>query len=159
MESQRLQLKKLISMKKIVIVLLTITSQLFAQTADGLYAEIQTSKGKILLQLEYEKAPITVANFVSLAEGTNKEVSESLRGKPYFDGLKFHRVIASFMIQGGDPTGTGTSGPGYKFADEITDLKHDRPGILSMANAGKGTNGSQFFITDNGCDTQQSTAV
>lgn len=135
-------------MKKLILTLfsflaLTIT----AQTEEGIYAEIQTLKGKMLLKLEYEKTPVTVANFISLAEGTNLEVAADLKGKPYFNGLKFHRVIANFMIQGGDPTGTGASGPGYKFADEITDLKHDRPGILSMANAGPATNGSQFFIT------------
>ncbi len=136
-------------MKKTVsIFILLLSLSTFSQTENGLYAEIQTIKGKILLKLEYEKTPITVANFVSLAEGTNTEVTDAnLKGKPYFNGLKFHRVIANFMIQGGDPTGTGSSGPGYKFADEITDLKHNSPGILSMANAGPGTNGSQFFIT------------
>ncbi|MBK6527708.1 MAG: peptidylprolyl isomerase [Crocinitomicaceae bacterium] len=114
---------------------------------DGIYAKFTTSKGQILLVLEYQKTPVTVANFVGLAEG-NFTYDTIVITKPYFDSLKFHRVIADFMIQGGDPLGNGMGGPGYAFPDEIdTTLKHVGPGILSMANAGPNTNGSQFFIT------------
>ncbi len=140
-------MKKVYFLVALAIALTGCKSQ-YSELGDGLFADIQTTKGDIIVKLEYEKTPVTVANFVSLAEGTNPFVADSLKGKPYYDGIIFHRVIKDFMIQTGDPTGTGRGNPGYKFRDEFNDsLKHDKKGILSMANSGTATNGSQFFIT------------
>jgi cyclophilin family peptidyl-prolyl cis-trans isomerase len=114
----------------------------------GLYANIKTTKGDIFLQLEPEKAPLTVANFVGLAEGKFKPFDTIKHKEPFYDNIVFHRVVKDFVIQAGDPTGKGNGGPGYRFFDETSNgLPHDGPGILSMANAGLNTNGSQFFIT------------
>jgi cyclophilin family peptidyl-prolyl cis-trans isomerase len=117
---------------------------------DGLYAEIVTSKGTMVAKLHYDEVPVTVANFVALSEGNHPLAEEKYKGKPFYDGITFHRVMNNFMIQGGDPTGTGSGTPGYRFAADFSkELKHDKPGILSMANSGGiNTNGSQFFITE-----------
>src|SRR6478735_1112203 len=139
--------------KNILLVLVLITTLIscnkkHSNLPDGLYAEIETNKGSILLELDYKKAPVTVANFITLAEGENEYVmNDTLKGKPFFNGLKFHRVIKDFMIQTGDPLGTGSGDTGYKFKDEFSDLRFDKGGILAMANNGPGTNSSQFFIT------------
>lgn len=132
--------------------LLSVTScgqEKYPDLEDGLYAEIVTKKGTMLAKLFYTKAPVTVANFVALSEGTHPQVMDSMKGKPFYNGLTFHRVMDKFMIQGGDPQGTGAGNPGYTFGDEFSvDLRHDKPGVLSMGNRGVNTNGSQFFITE-----------
>jgi cyclophilin family peptidyl-prolyl cis-trans isomerase/FKBP-type peptidyl-prolyl cis-trans isomerase len=121
----------------------------YPDLGNGVFAEFVTSKDTIIVKLFYDKVPLTVANFVGLAEGSHPLLADSLKGKPYYNGTVFHRVIDQFMIQGGDPTATGSGNPGFKFGDEFDEsLKHDKPGILSMANSGPATNGSQFFITE-----------
>jgi len=141
-------------MKKTTMLLITILCTLlscndkYPDLKDGLYAEFKTDKGIMVTELYYKDAPATVANFVALAEGKHPMVDSAYIGKPFYNGLKFHRIIKDFMIQGGDPLGTGSGNPGYKFHDELTpDRRHDKIGVLSMANSGYGTNGSQFFIT------------
>ena len=133
-----------------LLVSFTSCNEEYPDLEDGLYAEIITTKDTMVAKLFFDKVPVTVANFVALAEGEHPMVSEKFKGKPFYDSLTFHRVMDKFMIQGGDPTGTGSGDPGYKFnADFNVELKHDKPGILSMANSGgMGTNGSQFFITE-----------
>jgi cyclophilin family peptidyl-prolyl cis-trans isomerase len=136
------------------LVILTGCKNEYANLENGVYADMQTDQGKILLKLYHRDVPVTVANFVSLAEGNNPNVVDSLANKPYYNKLGFHRVVLDFMIQGGDPQGDGMGGPGYTFFDEFPRdslgnliYKHDSPGVLSMANLGANTNGSQFFIT------------
>ncbi|MCA0957779.1 MULTISPECIES: peptidylprolyl isomerase [Flagellimonas] len=131
-----------------LLVIIGCKSSKYADLGDGIFADIQTTKGDIIIQLEFEKTPVTVANFVSLAEGKNPYVNDEYKDKKFYDGIVFHRVIKDFMIQGGDPTGTGSGNIGYTFKDEFNDsLRHSKKGILSMANRGPKTNSSQFFIT------------
>lgn len=140
-------------MKKLLIVLVLATTTLtsckskYPNLEKGLYAEFVTNKGTFVAKF-YEETPLTVANFIELAEGKHSLADSTYKGKPFFNGLTFHRVIKDFMIQGGDPKGDGSGNPGYRFPDEFVDsLTHSKKGILSMANSGPGTNGSQFFIT------------
>ena len=138
----------------IVVLFSACKSVKYPDLENGLYADIQTNKGDVLIKLHEKEVPMTVANFVSLAEGDNPKMTDSLKGKPYYNSTKFHRVIKDFMIQGGDITGTGAGNAGYRFGDEFPMdengeliYKHDSAGVLSMANSGKATNSSQFFIT------------
>jgi len=143
-------LKKTIKVLALFLILNLISCKVqYPDLEDGIYAEIITSKGIMLAKLEKDKAPVTVANFVALAEGNNSMVKNEYKKKRFYNGTIFHRVIDGFMIQGGDPLGTGKGNPGYKFKGEFhPDLKHDKGGVLSMANSGPNTNGSQFFITE-----------
>ncbi|SDB46619.1 peptidylprolyl isomerase [Flavobacteriaceae bacterium MAR_2010_188] len=152
-----MKLIKKLNMKNLTtIILLALTLSFIAcgddkypDLEDGLYAEFITNYGTMVAKLEYQKVPVTVANFVALAEGTHPMAGEQYKAKKYYNGITFHRIMDNFMIQGGDPTATGTGDPGFKFADEFhPDLKHKERGVLSMANSGPNSNGSQFFITD-----------
>jgi len=141
-------------MKRIFLLLATITlvasscKSKYPNLDNGVYAEFVTNKGTFVAKLYHEATPLTAANFIELAEGNHSMVDSAYAGKPYYNGIIFHRVIKDFMIQGGDPLGTGSGSPGYRFPDEFVDsLKHDRKGLLSMANSGPETNGSQFFVT------------
>lgn len=143
-------IKKAITACVVLVVLANISCQeRYSYLEEGLYAEFITSKDTMVAKLFFEEAPVTVANFVALAEGTHPLVKEEFKDKPFYDSLTFHRVMNDFMIQGGDPTGTGSGDPGYKFEDELVEnLKHNKPGILAMANSGMNSNGSQFYITE-----------
>ena len=141
-------------MKKLTFAFLFLTlafascQEKYPELQDGIYAEFVTNKGTFVAKLDNETAPLTVSNFVALAEGTNTMVDSAYAGKPYYDGLNFHRVIKDFMIQGGDPKGDGSGNPGYTFPDEVNDsIRFSGKGLLAMANSGPATNGSQFFVT------------
>lgn len=144
-------MKKLLMFSACIVMIISTAScqkKEYKELGDGIFADIQTNKGNMIVKLFYKETPITAANFISLAEGTNPKVEEKFKGKPFYDGLTFHRVMQNFMIQGGDPLGNGMGNPGYKFEDEFVDsLKLDHKGVLAMANSGPATNGSQFFIT------------
>lgn len=143
-------IKKALTAVVVLLVLVNISCQeRYPDLENGLYAEFVTNKGTMVAKLFYDKVPVTVANFVALAEGNHPLVKDEYKGKPYYDSVTFHRVIDKFMIQGGDPTASGSGDPGYKFPDEFhPELKHDKPGVLSMANPGRDANGSQFFIME-----------
>ena len=146
---------KYLKLLLLILFIFSCNSAKYEGLKDGLYAEIQTNKGDILLELYYEDVPMTVASFVSLAEGNNNKVPDSIKGKKYYDGIRFHRVVNNFIIQAGDPTETGKGFPGYRFGDEFPVdetneyiYSHNDYGMLSMGNSGPDTNGSQFFITN-----------